>query len=207
MTCRIVLCGASSVGKTTLAEDFLKKHGEYVYVREVARGVMKSNSITREDVVASLKTPDKSTLSLLQNLIFPEQNRQELALGDCKAVIQDRGPDPLAYMCQLKGNEAADELSQTPAAVACLERYRSADCLVVVVGLLKAVEDDGFRMVQDEEEQKKFTECLCNQLEKHRIPYTCTKETDRKKRVSELEGLVKGDPTMLSVVHLYFPAQ
>ena len=193
MACRIVLCGANSVGKTTLAEDFLEKHGEYVYLKEVARDVMKSNSITSKDVRESLKTPENSTPSLLQNLIFQEQNLQELALGDCKAVIQDRGPDPLAFMCQQKGKEKADELSQTPDAVACLERYRSADCLVVVVGLLKTVEDDGFRMVQDGEEQREFTECLCNQLEKHRIPYSCIKETDRMRRVSELERLVEGD--------------
>lgn len=147
MACRIVLCGASSVGKTTLAEDWLKTHQEYAYVKEVARGVMRANCITREDVSASLETEDKSILLRLQNLIFQEQNRQELAHENCKYVISDRGPDPLAYVCQLKDEQAADDLSRMPASAACLERYRSTSCLVVVVGPLKVVKDDGFRLM------------------------------------------------------------
>ena len=43
------------MGKTTLAEDWLKKHGDYAFLEEVARGVMEKNSIMREDVDASLK--------------------------------------------------------------------------------------------------------------------------------------------------------
>ena len=190
MTCRILLCGASSVGKTTLAEDWVKKHPEYVYLREVARKVMPANSIMREDVIASLKTPEKSVFIKLQNLIIQEQNRQELALGNCQAVISDRGPDPLAYICQLKGEQAADDCSKLPSATACLERYRT-NYLVVVVGLLKTIEDDGFRMVQDEKELKEYTDILCRILEKHRIPYIYLAETDREKRVVELEKLVE----------------
>lgn len=194
MAFRIVLCGANSVGKTTLAEDFLEKHpGKYNYLVEVARDVMTANSISSEDVRESLKTPEKATLTLLQNLIFEEQNRQELALGDCKAIVSDRGPDPLAFMHQLNDEKSADELSKSPAAAACLERYRHTNCLVVVVGLLKTVVDDGFRMVQEEEEQREFTECLYYQLNKHNIRYGCIKETDRKKRVLELERLIEGE--------------
>ena len=55
----IVICGASSTGKTTLAEDWLKKHREYAYLEEVARGVMDKNSIMREDVDASLENRSK----------------------------------------------------------------------------------------------------------------------------------------------------
>ena len=187
--CRIVLCGANSVGKTTLADDWQKKHQEYRYLVEVARDVMIKNSITGQDVRESVG--DKPVLVRLQNLIFEEQNRQEIALGDCKAVIIDRGPDPLAFMCQLKSKAAADELSTAPAAVACLERYRS--CLVVVVGLLPTEpEHDGLRMVQERDEQEEFTEILCSQLEKNGISYRHLKETDRERRVLELETLVKG---------------
>ena len=190
MTCRIVLCGANSVGKTTLAEDWVKKHPEYFYLEEVARKVMPENSITSKDVRESLKTPDKSTLVKLQNLIIEEQNKQELALGDRRYVISDRGPDPLAFLCQLKDEQAADDLSQLPSAVACLERYRT-NFLVVVVGSLKTIpEDDGFRMVQDDQEGKEFTEILCRMLVKHKIPYSYLAETDREKRVFELEKLV-----------------
>ena len=193
MACRIVLCGANSIGKTTLAEDWLERHKEYGYLIEVARDVMKDNSITSQDVRASLATEEKGALVRLQNLIFEKQNRQELKLCDSKAVIIDRGPDPLAFMSQLYSEEAADDLARKPAAVACLERYRSS-CLVVVVGLLPAEiapEHDGLRMVQEREEQTSFNAILCRQLEKHKIPYRRLLETDRDKRVTELEMLVK----------------
>ena len=193
MTCRIVLCGANSVGKTTLAEDWCKKHEEYTYIVEVARDVMKKHGIMREDVRTSLKTPEKYALLRLQDLIFQEQNRQELAHESCKALIVDRGPDPLAFLCQLKDQTAADDMSKSPAASACIERYRSS-CLVVVVGLLETVDDDGFRMVQERQEQEEFTKILCSQLDRHHIPYHCLKETDREKRVLELEKFVKGMP-------------
>jgi nicotinamide riboside kinase len=193
MACWIVLCGASSAGKTTLAEDWLKKHGEYAYLEEIARGVMEKNSIMREDVDASLKTEAKEVLIQLETLIFEEQNRQELAYCDPdKAVIVDRGPDPLAFLCQLKDQQAANDLSRTPAASACLERYRQPQCLMVVVGLLEDTEDDGFRRVQERGEQEEYTTILCRQLEKHNIPYHHLKETDRQRRVRELEKIVKG---------------
>ena len=188
----IVLCGASSAGKTTLAEDWLKKHGEYAYLEEVARGVMEKNSIMREDVDASLETEAKEVLIRLETLIFEEQNRQELAFCDHKAVVVDRGPDPLAFLCQLKDQQAADDLSKAPAASACLERYRQPHCLMVVVGLLEGIEDDGFRRVQHRREQEEYTTILCNQLDKHQIPYYHLKETDREKRVCELEKIVEG---------------
>ena len=199
MACLIVLCGASSVGKTTLAEDWLKKHGtEYQYLEEVARGVMEKHSIMREDVDASLKTEEKRVLIRLETLIFEEQNREELAFQSrgYKAVVVDRGPDPLAFLCQLKDQQAADDLSQTPAASACLDRYRNS-CLVVVVGLLDNIVDDGFRRVQGRQEQEEYTQILFSQLDKHKIPYHHLKETDREKRIYELEKIVEGN-TILS---------
>ena len=59
MARRIILCGASSVGKTTLAMDWCDKHKDFHHIHEVARDVMKQHSITREDMVESLKSEDK----------------------------------------------------------------------------------------------------------------------------------------------------
>ena len=192
MACWIVICGASSAGKTTLAEDWLNKHGEYAYLEEVARGVMEKNSIMREDVDASLETEAKEVLIRLETLIFEEQNRQELAFHKHEAVVVDRGPDPLAFLCQLKDQQAADDLSKTAAASACLERYRQPHCLMVVVSLLEGIMDDGFRRVQGRSEQEEYTEILCSQLDRHKIPYQRLKETDRERRVCELEKIVEG---------------
>ena len=198
----IVICGASSTGKTTLAEDWLKKHREYAYLEEVARGVMDKNSIMREDVDASLETEAKEVLIRLETLIFEEQNRKELEFSGHEAVVVDRGPDPLAFLCQLKDQQAADDLSKTPAASACLERYRQPHCLMVVVGLLENIEDDGFRRVQPRREQEEYTEILCRQLDKHQISYHHLRETDREKRVCELEKIVEVKSILTSMFQL-----
>ena len=189
MACRIVLSGASSVGKTTLATDWIERHGEYAHIGEVARNVMKQLSLTREHLITSLGTPDKATFLHLQRLIFEEQNRREISLEN-QPFISDRGPDPLAYVSLKKSPEAADELAKTAAASACLDRYRKS--LVLVLCPLATQSDDGFRMVQDREEQCQFTRVLCEQLQKHRIPYVYVDETDRRKRLSVLERAVQG---------------
>ena len=186
---RIVLSGASSVGKTTLATDWIKRHREYAHISEVARDVMKEHNLTRDDLIESLETPEKATFLRLQKLIFEEQNRREISL-ESKPFISDRGPDPLAYVCLTKSREAADELAKTPAASECLKRYQKF--LVLVLCPLATQSDDGVRMVQGREKQEQFTSVLCEQLRKHGIPYIYVDETDRNKRVALLVGAVHG---------------
>lgn len=198
MALRIVLSGASSVGKTTLADDWIELHHEYARISEVARDVMKQHSLTRSDLIKSLKTAEKTEFLHLQTLIFDEQNRREIQF-ESQPFISDRGPDPLAYVCLKKSPEAADELAKTTAASACLDRYRNS--LVLVLGPLPTQSDDGFRMVQDRDEQEDFTRVLCEQLQKHRIPYIYVDETNRRKRVSFLERAVQGTYFMLESVN------
>ena len=152
-----------------LLQQRQEDHSDYAHISEVARDVMRELSLTREDLIASLKTSDKTTFLRLQELIFEEQNRRELSLGSDRSFISDRGPDPLAYVCLKKGPEAANSLATTSAASACLDRYRKS--LVVVLCPLATPTDDGFRMVQDGHEQEEFTRVLCEQLQKHRVPY------------------------------------
>ena len=189
MDCKIVLSGASSVGKTTLAKDWKERHKEYSHISEVARDVMKEHSLTRDDLITSLKTPEKATFLRLQKLIFEEQDRRETSL-EGESFISDRGPDPLAYVSLKISPEAADELAQTPAATNCLNRYRK--CLVLVLCPLATQSDDGFRMVQDRKEQEQFTRVLREQLQKHGISYVYVDETDRSKRISFLERAIQG---------------
>ena len=193
MACRtrIVLCGASSVGKTTLATDWTERHSEYAHISEVARDVMKQHSLKTKDLIESLKTSEKATFLRLQELIFEEQNRREISL-EGKPFISDRGPDPLAYVCHKKSAEAADELAKTPAASECLKRYQKS--LVLVLCPLATQTDDGFRMVQDREEQEQFTRVLREQLQKHGIPYIYVDETDKRQRIAFVERAVQGMP-------------
>lgn len=50
MANRIILCGASSVGKTTRATQWCKEHKQYYHIQEVARDVMRKHNLTLEDM-------------------------------------------------------------------------------------------------------------------------------------------------------------
>lgn len=186
---RIILSGASSVGKTTLAKDWLESHKEFTHITEVARDVMKKHLLTREDLLTSLKTSDKTTFLFLQELIFEEQNLRELSLEEKECFISDRGPDPLAYVYLKQSPEAAEQLAGTASASACLSRYQTS--LVFILCPLAAPTDDGFRMVQDIKEQEEFTRVLCELLQKYRVPYIYVDEQDRKERLCALERAVQ----------------
>lgn len=99
MADRIILSGASSVGKTTVANDWCSKHKHFVHIQEVARDVMNECSMTREDLEASLSTKEKQVFLDLQQAILEEQNKRELAVPKGRPFISDRGPDPLIFAC------------------------------------------------------------------------------------------------------------
>lgn len=186
----IVLSGASSVGKTTLLEDWCRKHTEYRQVKEIARGIMKDRSITRRDLEHYLKN-DLQEFWNFQHAIFEEQNHQEYDMiqHNC-SFIADRGPDPLVFAEQNIDHASAVKLADSHAAKKCLDRYRSENCVVVVVSPLDKVEDDNVRIVPTPEEQIKYTECLQRFLHDLKIPYEYCNKTDRLERIQWLERIL-----------------
>ena len=184
----ILLCGASSVGKTTLANDWCLKHKEYQHIQEIARDIMTRDGITRENLETSLKG-DKKVFLDLQHSIIKEQNIREIEF-ESQPFISDRGPDPLVYVQCYVGQSELDHLSRCEATQACFNRYRR--CLVVVLTPLSVSTDDGFRLVQDGKEQELFTNTLTSLLDKYRIPYIYMEETNREKRLECLEKATQG---------------
>ena len=191
MADQIVLCGASSVGKTTVANDWCDNNKCFVHIQEVARDVMHECSITRDDLKESLRTNDKQVFLNLQEAILKEQNKRELAVPSGHPFISDRGPDPLIFTYQYVGSDAADRLAGSSAGQTCLERYRRS--LVVVLCPLGKPTDDGFRLVPTTCEQCKFTTLLCKFLTRYRIPYINLNETDHNRRMALIGKAVKGE--------------
>lgn len=183
----IILCGASSIGKTTTAKDWVRRHPEYSHIEEVARSVMAQHSITREDMKQSLETKEKTTFLELQCYIIEEQNRRELSVEG--SFISDRGPDPIVFAEHYVSREAADRLAQSPAARACLQRYKR--CLVGVLCPLAEPTDDGVRLVETRSKQVEFTEFLRGLLDRYHIPHIYIDVTDRKQRLATLELAIK----------------
>ena len=191
----IVLSGPSSVGKTTLLRDWCNIHTEYKKITEVAREVMKERSITRTDLKLYLNNDSKKFLDF-QQAIFEEQNCQESRLvGAGCSFIADRGPDPLVFVMQGIDRVSAMKLADTEGAKLCLERYRSKNCIVVVVCPLEEIEDDNVRMVPTAEEQLKYNRYLQEILQDLKIPFKYCDETCREKRVHWLEKVVSESQT------------
>ena len=190
MACGIILCGASSIGKSTLAQEWCQKHVEYARIEEVARDIMKSSNLTRDDLTASIQT-DKRVFLDLQLQIMEEQNRRETEL-DGRPFISDRGPDPIVYAALHADQASADRLCAHEASAACLQRYRT-DCMVVILCPLPAAVDDGFRLVpESREKQDEFNNYLMTLLDNHHVPYFYLSVVDREKRMRGLENMLRG---------------
>ncbi|KAL5489393.1 hypothetical protein EMCRGX_G018482 [Ephydatia muelleri] len=189
MACGIILCGASSIGKSTLAQEWCTKHVEYARIEEVARDIMKSSNLTRDDLTASIQT-DKRVFLDLQLQIMEEQNRRESELAG-RPFVSDRGPDPIVYAAMHADQASADRLCAHEAAAACFQRYRT-ECMVVILCPLPSTVDDGFRLVESREKQDQFNNCLRTLLDQHRIPYLYLGIIDREKRMRALESMLRG---------------
>ncbi|KAI6654778.1 Regulator of nonsense transcripts 1 [Oopsacas minuta] len=191
---RIILCGANSVGKTTLAQDWCSMNKNYQICCKVRRDVMVEHKISSEDIHNSLRSCKKIFFKL-QRLIFEEQYRRESQLGDA-LYICSRGPEPLVDAF-LENSRKADILSEQEIVKKCLDRYR-ASLVVLLCPLENAPEHE---ILPDStktmpislfEEQKRFTKGLHDTMTTFGIPYMYMDERDREKRVEILKLAVEG---------------
>ena len=184
----IILSGASSVGKSTLANDWCREHTEYHHIQEIARDIMKKRSITRADLKLFLDG-EKEKFWEFQSQIFEEQNARELELKEL-SFVADRGPDPLVFTELGISCDSAKELAETNSAKMCLDRYRSKDCVMVILCPLDTIEDDSVRIVPTKEQQIQYTECLKRILQELNVPYKYCDKTDHQERLQWLKETV-----------------
>ena len=170
---RVILCGASSVGKTTLVNHILTRCPHFHQIGEVARTVMAELQINQKMLIESLETDRKLFLSL-QLPILQRQHEEESALNAVgKYFISDRGPDALLY-CEFFGDKnISDALVKNNTFVRqMLESYRSKSSLVILVSPLPGVNvDDGTRTLMNTEEKACFTEMFRQFFHRHNIPF------------------------------------
>ena len=191
MASRIILCGASSVGKTTVATQWCKEHKQYYHIQEVARDVMKEHKLCREDMEKSLEhDPKKEVFLNLQWLILKAQNQHELSIPCHIPYISDRGPDPIVFAYVYGDLKAAEKLAESSEGKQCLERYRK--CLVALLCPLLAPTDDNFCFKQDMEQQQKFTDGMIFIFHHYKIPYIFINEIDHNKRMRILNDALHG---------------
>jgi len=178
----IILCGATSAGKRKVANVLSNNHKGFKPIINIARNIMTKDSITREDILESLKTEKKEKFLQLQRHIIREQNNLESEGGP---FISANGINPLAFAHYYADRKAAGQLAQDSATRDCLKRY--GECLVLVLRPPAEPTDDGMHLMQTKEEQNEFTQVLCDLLHEYGIHY---KEIDE----DNLEQVLKEPP-------------
>ena len=179
---KIIICGASSVGKTTLVDDWCSKNKQYRYIRNTAKDVLRRQKLTQNDLLRSLSSRGKADYFKYQRMVSEEQNKREAELGN-RLFISDGGPEPLVHTF-LVDEEKAINLSESKGLSECLARYRES--LVVLVSPLEPRTDE-------EEEQNRFTDGLHRVLRFFGIPYMYLGEKDRELRLEILKKAVHGE--------------
>ena len=186
----VVLSGASSIGKTTLAKNWCERHPEFCRIDEVARVILSEKGISRRELLSYQSDLSNGKFLQFQCQIFDRQNYMESKISKEESVIVDRGPDPLAFVEHFISRGAALKLAEYPAAKTCLERYRSRNCVVVILCPLDSIEDDNVRDVPTRCSQLRYTECLKDLLKELNVPYVYCDKTDLYERIMWLEKMI-----------------
>lgn len=176
---RVFICGAHSVGKTTLVNEVGKKLSLHVEA-EVARKVIKDLNLRREDFDPETNT---SKFEELQEKILEAQCKvEEQHSRNGTPYIADRGIDPLVYSLMYLGENSMKRLLSLPSSQECVNRYRTS-LVFVVRPFRECLQTDDIRLVPKMEELSKFTNLMEKVLQDNRIPFTVIDVLDLKKRV------------------------
>ncbi|KAK3994423.1 AAA domain-containing protein [Cladorrhinum sp. PSN332] len=147
----IYIVGAQCTGKTTLVNN-LRQHFESnptdqyrppIFITEVARSVLKTNSFTALDVV----TPSRSLE--LQQLILDAQTAAERDAFDQWFISDRSGADPITYALRYVGDEATDKLVKSKEWQEVRERMKNGVVVVCEANKDAAswLHDDGVRLM------------------------------------------------------------
>ncbi|KAK3753723.1 hypothetical protein QZH41_013808 [Actinostola sp. cb2023] len=176
---RIFICGAHSVGKTTLAEALAVETGFHL-VSEVARTIIKEMGLKRDDYDPRSKP---SQFKELQQLILASQAEIESRNDRLKrSYICDRAIDPVVYAMVYLGEKEAKDLLQQETTKQNITRYRSS-LIFVIKPYPECISHDDVRLPPNMDELNVFTSTMENLLRELQIPYTLIDTLDLKERV------------------------
>lgn len=108
---RIFLCGAHSVGKTTLAKEIVKDRNFHM-MTEIARKIIQDKGMKREDFEP--KTHPQIFLDLQRQIIEAQAMREKENDNQGLNYVSDRGIDPVVYASMYVGEEDGERLLELP---------------------------------------------------------------------------------------------
>ncbi|CAG8483886.1 5459_t:CDS:1 [Diversispora eburnea] len=169
---KIVLVGAHSVGKTTLA-NLIASRTNAVLISETARTVMKKMNVSPELL---RKNPQKSLdfqASIIQHQFEKEgQIKHEFAILDRCSI------DALVYAKTFC--EQWEKLLDMPETCKCIENYKSDEYVIFLIEPQSTCwKDDGVRMMsKDYDDWKAFSERFKDIMNLYKIKFQVLEELD-----------------------------
>ena len=117
---RVFICGAHSVGKTTLVDEVGKELPNIHKQAEVARKVIKDLNLRREDFDPRINPAKFEELQIKILEAQCEAEKRNSRVG--RSYIADRGIDPLVYALVYLGKDSMKRLLNLPSSQECINR-------------------------------------------------------------------------------------
>ncbi|CAF4082548.1 unnamed protein product, partial [Rotaria sordida] len=197
----IIISGASSVGKSTLVNEYLRKFRQnkrlknlhFKCIQEVARTVLNQLKITGTHLENYIKQNNIEKFSDVQEKIICEQT---LCFDKEKHhnYLSDRsGFDALAYIdCYFKNEQKSNSIFQSELFQLLINQCQNGLIFIIHPQEDLQAQNDNMRIVPNYQEQIIYTESLKHWYTKANLPYFVLTDLDITKRVEFIEKHIDG---------------
>jgi nicotinamide riboside kinase len=197
----IIISGASSVGKSTLVDECLRKfhqdkklqYKKFKRVQEVARNVLNRLKMTGKDLENYIKKKNINAFSDVQQKIIQEQvlcfDREKR-----NHFLSDRsGFDALAYIHFYFNNEQkTNSVFESELFQQLIDQCRNGLIFIIQPQQDLQAQNDNMRIVPSYQDQINYTDCLRYWYDKAYLPYFVIADLDLAKRVEFIHQHING---------------
>jgi len=197
----IIISGASSVGKSTLVEECLKKFREdkkfkyhrYKRIQEVARTVLNRLNMNGNDLLKFIEKGNVDAFSNVQQKIIDEQVSAFDKEKENNYLSDRSGFDALAYIHHyFKNEQKTDSVFRSNQFQQLIDQCRNGLIFIIQPQEELKAQNDNMRIVPSYQDQIGYTECLQYWYDKAYLPYFVIADLDLTKRVEFIVKHING---------------
>ncbi|CAF4696625.1 unnamed protein product, partial [Rotaria sp. Silwood2] len=188
----IIISGASSVGKSTLVDECLRKfrqdkrlkNKQFKRIQEVARTVLNRLKITGKHLETYIKKNNIENFSNVQEKIIYEQILYFDKEKDNNYLSDRSGFDALAYIHYYFNNEQkANSIFQSELFQSLINQCQNGLIFIIQPQEDLQAQNDNLRIVPNYQDQIEYTDSLKYWYRKAHLPYFVLTDLDLTKRV------------------------
>ncbi|CAF0846345.1 unnamed protein product [Adineta steineri] len=197
----IIISGASSVGKSTLVEECIKKFRQdkklkdkkFKLIQEVARTVLNRLNLTGRNLETYINQNNINAFSNVQEKIIHEQV-SAFEKEKEKNYLSDRsGFDALAYIHHyFKNQQKTNSIFESEQFQFLVNQCRDGLVFIIQPQEELQAKNDNMRMVPNYKDQIAYTNCLKYWYDQAYLPYFVITDLDMTKRVEFIQEHING---------------